>query len=144
MCPQASTLRDCGSILDSEEDDFSRGGDSTDLAGSGKAVHDRHVDVEQNDVRSQLNDFVDGLLAILGIATDLKRMPIQKRANGRPRSKMVIDDEDSSWQMSSDCHMPAAEGWGSVAGTLSSVSGLVCTIRESLYAQKPSAEVCSP
>jgi len=101
--PQPSTLRDCGSILNSEEDDFSRGGDSTDLAGSGEAVHYRHVDVEQNDVGLQLDDFVDRLLAILGIATDLKRMPIQKRANGRPRGKMVIDDEDSSWQISSDC-----------------------------------------
>jgi hypothetical protein len=141
--PQPSTLRDCGSILNSEEDDFSRGGDSTDLAGSGEAVHDRHVDVEQNDVRFQLNDFVDGLLAILGIATDLKGMPIQKRTNGRPRSKMVIDDEDSSWQIKPRLHRPAAEGWGSVAGTLWSVSGLVCTIGERLYAQKPSADVCS-
>ena len=78
MRPQPSTLRDCRSILNSEEDDFSRGGDSTDLAGSGEAVHYRHVNVKQNYVRLQLNDFVDSLLAILGIATDLKRMPIQK------------------------------------------------------------------
>jgi hypothetical protein len=62
----------------------------------------RHVDVEKNDVRLQLDHFVDGFFAVLGIAANLKRMPIEKRANGCPRSEMVVYDKDSSWQVGSD------------------------------------------
>lgn len=104
--------------MDGQEHDLGLWGDSTDLAGGSDAIHYRHVDVEQNDIGSQLNDFFDGFLAIFGIAANLKRMPIEKRTNGRPRGKMVIDDEDSSWHFGSDCTCQLAEGWGLRRGPL--------------------------
>jgi hypothetical protein len=101
MCPESSTLHKRGSVLDSQEHDLGCRGDSTYLAGGGDAVHYRHVDVEQNDVGFQLDDFLDGFLAIFGIATNLKRMPIEERTNSRSGSEMIIDNEDSSWHLGS-------------------------------------------
>ena len=78
MCPESSILDKRGSILDSQKHDLGCWGDSTYLPGGGDAVHYRHVDVEQNDVGFQLDDFLDGFLTIFGIATNLKRMPIEE------------------------------------------------------------------
>src|SRR5690349_22914238 len=95
MRPQPGTLRYLRHILNGQKHDLSGRRDSTNLAGSRETIHYGHVDVEKNDIRLQFDDFLDGLLAILGIPANLKRMPIQKRTNRRSRGKMVIDDEDS-------------------------------------------------
>ena len=41
-----------------------------------EAVHDRHVDVQHDDIRLQLDDFFDGFFAVLGVTADLEGMPI--------------------------------------------------------------------
>jgi len=62
------------------------------------AIHARHVDVHQNNIGLQRDDFFDGLFTILSITADFEGMPIQKFTNGDSGRQVVIHDKDSSGQ----------------------------------------------
>ena len=79
-----------------EEDNLCGRRDSAYLVGCLDAIHHRHVDVQKNDIRLQLDDFFDGLFAIFSITRDLEGMPVEKRADGGSHRQVIVHDKDSS------------------------------------------------
>jgi hypothetical protein len=63
-----------------EEDNLCGRSDSTYLVGCLDAIHHRHVDVQQDNIRLQLNDFFDGLFTTFSITADFEGMPVVTRA----------------------------------------------------------------
>ena len=65
------------------------------LGESGETVHAWHRQVEQHDVRLQLDGRGDRAGAILGLADDVEALLRQKRREGVARQRVVVDDEDA-------------------------------------------------
>ena len=65
------------------------------LGERGEAVHSRHRQVEQHDVRLQLDGRGDRGRAILGLADDVEALLRQKRREGVACQRVIVDDEDA-------------------------------------------------
>ena len=65
------------------------------LGESGETVHPWHRQVEQHDVRLQLDGRGDRGRAILGLADDVEALLRQKRREGVARQRVIVDDEDA-------------------------------------------------
>ena len=65
------------------------------LGESGETVHSWHRQVEQHDVRLQLDGRGDRGRAILGLADDVEALLRQKRCEGVARQRVIVDDEDA-------------------------------------------------
>jgi hypothetical protein len=77
-------------IVDGEENNFGGRRDSAYLVGSLNAIHHRHINVEENEVRMQLLDLLDSLLAVFSLAANVHGMPGKKRANGLSRHLIIV------------------------------------------------------
>jgi hypothetical protein len=97
MSPGAQYVYESRRFMDREEDNFRIGGEAPDFQGSLCATQNRHIDVEENDVRLEFEDLVDGFLTVLRLTADLKTMPIQKRADRDPCRLMIVNNKDSCW-----------------------------------------------
>ena len=75
--------------------DLGRRGMLADVGESGEAVHPRHRQVEQHDVRLQLDGRGDRGRAILGLADDVEALLRQKRREGVARQRMIVHDENA-------------------------------------------------
>ena len=95
------------------------------------AIHSRHIDIEQDNVRFQLNNSFDGISAVFGFAAYLEGMPIEEFADGYPRPGQVIHDKYSGGQFMLHCKSPATRiGAARVPANVYSRCGFVCSIRE--------------
>src|ERR1700704_2113124 len=66
------------------------------LHGSGhlKSIHLRHLEVKNNQIRLQLLGFLDGILAVRALATDLQIGTVfDHLADGLPHTGVSIDDK---------------------------------------------------
>jgi len=131
MSPGAQYVYESRRFMDREEDNFRIGGEASDFQGRLCTTQNRHIDVEENDVRLEFEDLVDGFLTVLRLTADLKAMPIQKRADRDPCRLMIVNNKDSCW------HRLRPVFRYRNGGPLSfSEQTLVCTIQEipeSLY-----------
>ena len=82
-------------VLNGEEQDLGRRSDATYLEGGRDAIHHRHIDVQQHEFGSQRLYFVDGLLAVFGLAADGEGIGVQKLAHRTARNVMIVDEQDS-------------------------------------------------
>ena len=80
--------------MDGEENNFRGRCNLAYLVCSLDAIHDRHIDVEKNEVRMQLFDLIDSLLAIFSFAANVHGMPGKKRADGLPRYLIIVHDQN--------------------------------------------------
>ena len=85
--------------MDGEEDNFGGRCDLAYLVCSLDAIHDRHIDVEEDEVRMQLSDLLDSLLAIFSFAANVHGVPVQKRADRLPRYLIIVHDQDPDWHL---------------------------------------------
>jgi hypothetical protein len=97
-----------GNRVGRQEEDGRLRRDSPYLYGRAHAIHHRHVDVQDYDVRLQLGDFLYGFFAIRGLAANLERMLLQKRAKGGSHQCGVVDQKDASSHRSN----AGGAGWG--------------------------------
>jgi len=82
MSEQTQPINKLRRFVDCEKEDFHLRSDAPDFKCGLYAVHQRHVDVEENEVGLQFDDLLDGFLAVLSLTAHLKTMPIQKRTDG--------------------------------------------------------------
>ena len=85
--------------MDGEEDNFGGRCDLAYLVCSLDAIHDRHIDVEEDEVRMQLSDLLDSLLAIFSFAANVHGVPVQKRADRLPRYLIIVHDQNPDWHL---------------------------------------------
>jgi hypothetical protein len=89
-------MHHAGNRVRRQEEDGRLGRDSPNLYGRAHAIHHRHIDVQDYDIRVQLDDFLYGFFAIGGLAADIERMLLQKRAKGGSHQCRVVDKQNSS------------------------------------------------
>ena len=68
-----------------------------DLARGGDAVHARHDEVHDHDVRSVVDAQLDGFAAAAGFGDDRDAGLLQHVAQHPARERIVIDDDDLQW-----------------------------------------------
>ena len=83
--------------MDCQEDNF-RLVDLPDPGGSRNAIHSGHIDVEQDDIRSQFADFFESFGAVLSLAADLERIQVQERTDGPASGGVIVNDQYSRRQ----------------------------------------------
>jgi hypothetical protein len=82
-------------FLHGEKEDFGRGGDTSNFEGRLYAVHHRHIDVEQHQLRIERLYLVERLLPVCRFAADAYGVRIQERADRMPRDVVVINEKNS-------------------------------------------------
>ena len=83
-----------------QDHDLGRGGLLADVRERREAVHPRHRQVEQDDVRVQLDSRSDRGRAVLGLADDVEPLLREKRRKGVARQRMIVHDEDAIGHLS--------------------------------------------
>lgn len=78
------------------EEDWQVGQLGRDLAGGGEAVHDRHREIEDYDVRLKLEGFRNRFGSVGGFE-DLVIWRFQNLMKGGPDQSVVVGDQDSNW-----------------------------------------------
>ena len=84
-----------------------------DLLGGGDAVHDRHLDVHDDDVGLELDGHLDGLLAVAGLADDLVAGLAEHLGEVEADDGLVLGHEDALGRRGG----PRAAGSHSCAGS---------------------------
>ena len=131
MSPQPRAYHHCGRVVNCQEHYLRCGRNSPDFLGGFDAVHFRHVDVQHDYIRLQLDNSFDGFFAVLGFAPHLKPVPIEKFTNGRSGRHMVVHDKDFGGQFSLQLGICAPAGAGSTWRRLYFQCLFICSIRES-------------
>lgn len=87
---------DVGVEVEGRQDQYrGRVGESAQFPGGGDAVHDRHLEVHQDDVRVQFPGLVDGLAAVAGLAHhDDGRVGAQHHAQPGADHGVVVHEQD--------------------------------------------------
>jgi len=85
--------------VDGEENNFRGRCNLAYLVCSLDAIHDRHIDVQKDQVRMQLFDLLDSLLAIFSFAANVYGVPGKKRADGLPRYLIIVHDQNPDWHL---------------------------------------------
>jgi len=81
----------------SEKKERRRRGDGGDFAGGVEAVHDRHGEIEDDEIRMQAADLFHSNLTIFGLAANVPvRVLLDIGTNGFAKDRAVIDDQDFS------------------------------------------------
>lgn len=62
------------------------------FAGGTEAVEDRHGDIQDDQVRPELQSLGESFLAIGGFPANLEAARLQDRAHTRPQSFMIVND----------------------------------------------------
>ena len=72
------------------EENGNVGQQAMELDGSGKAAKDRHSHIENDEVRSERESFIDGFAAVAGFAADLNVVPGKQNGTNALADGIVV------------------------------------------------------
>ena len=101
MRPRSRSGDESQTLVDGQEHNLRSGGDPPDFGRGRNSIHPRHIDIHQNDVRLQLDNFFNRLFSVLGVPTNLQTMPPQQLTKSCARRMMVVHDQYSCRQLGS-------------------------------------------